>query len=157
MTSLPTSAPTGPAPLAHTKEAIPKISADTPGASPASGVFSFPSRRADFRPARLGQDFLFYPLLTRHKACFHPFASPSHTPQGVFSSFMHKRTFVFSLAPSGAFSFVCLPILTRSKACFHSSCKNARLCFHSRPQARFHSFSPHAAQPRALFRTRTSG
>ena len=33
----------------------------------------------------------------------------SHTPQGVFSSFMHKRTFVFSLAPSGAFSFVLAP------------------------------------------------
>ena len=245
MTSLPTSAPTGPAPLAHTKEAIPKISADTPGASPASGVFSFPSRRADFRPARLGQDFLFYPLLTRHKACFHPFASPSHTPQGVFSSFMHKRTFVFSLAPSGAFSFVysprgaaacsiqnphqrvtasspecshlggetlgnsnksiqppersewvaeagdsrfpvnggagfpcsirktkscpcrartslrrvftrSCPLLTRRKACFHLSCANARLCFHSRLQARFHSFLPHAAQPRALFRTPSS-
>ena len=136
MTSLPTSAPTGPAPLAHTKEAIPKISADTPGASPASGVFSFPSRRADFRPARHGQDFVFYPLLTRRKACFHPsyanarlrfhsrpqarfhsFASPSHTPQGVFSSFMRKR----------------------------------RLRFHSRPQARFHSFASPSHTPQGVF------
>ena len=66
--------------------------------------------------------------LTRHKACFHlscanarlcfhsrpqarfhPFAAPSHTPQGVFSSFMRKRTFVFSFAPSGAFSSVFAP------------------------------------------------
>ena len=48
-------------------------------------------------------------------------------------------------------------LLTRRKACFHSSCANARLCFHSRPLARFHSFWPHAAQPRALFGTRTGG
>ena len=33
----------------------------------------------------------------------------SHTPQGVFSFFMRKRTFVLSLAPSGAFSFVFAP------------------------------------------------
>ena len=54
--------------------------------------------------------------------------------------------------------FICLlPLLTRRKACFHPSYTNARLCFHSRPQARFHSFLPHATQPRALFGTRTCG
>ena len=66
-------------------------------------------------------------LLTRHKACFHPSCAnarlcfhsrpqarfhsfaPSHTPQGVFSFFMRKRTFALSLAPSGAFSLVFAP------------------------------------------------
>ena len=48
-------------------------------------------------------------LLTRRKACFHSFAAHSHTPQGAFSSFMHKRTFALSLAPSGAFSFALAP------------------------------------------------
>ena len=36
-----------------------------------------------------------------------------------------------------------LPLLPRRKACFHPSYTNARLCFHSRPQARFHAFSTH--------------
>ena len=39
--------------------------------------------------------------------------------------------------------FIRLPahLLTRHKACFHLSCTNARLRFHSRPQARFHAFA----------------
>ena len=40
---------------------------------------------------------------------FMRFLPASHTPQGVFSSFMHKRTYTLSFAPSGAFSFVCPP------------------------------------------------
>ena len=42
------------------------------------------------------------------------FLPTSHTPQGVFSFFMRKRTFVFSLAPSGAFSFFFLPTFSHA-------------------------------------------
>ncbi len=83
------------------------------------------------------------PILTRRKACFHPSCANARLR-------FHSR-------PRARFhSFACPP-LTRRKACFHSSCANACLCFHSRPLARFHSFLPHAAQPLALSRTRTSG
>ena len=50
-----------------------------------------------------------------------------------------------------AFSFVFYPLLTRRKACFHLSCANARLCFHSRPQARFHSFASPSHTPQGVF------
>ena len=45
----------------------------------------------------------------RHVCVFIRLLPPSHTPQGVFSSFMRKRTFALSLAPPGAFSFVLAP------------------------------------------------
>ena len=68
---------------------------------PMNGRTGFPWSIRETKSCPAGKD--------EPQARFHLFAAPSHTPQGVFSSFMRKRTFVLSLAPSGAFSFVFRP------------------------------------------------
>ena len=98
------------------------------------------------------------PLLTRRKACFHSSSCPPLTRRkACFHPSCAKRTFVLSHAPSGAFSCVCCPFSHAARRVFILHAQT-HVCAFTRALWRvFIRFSPHAAQPRALFRTRTCG